>query len=53
LNLERTTVVAGLPIKTVRDAIREMNRHDVNDYGWTVDNLALLIHRKCGFERRM
>jgi hypothetical protein len=43
LNLERRTVVAGLPIKTVRDAIREMNRHDVNDYGWTVDNLAAYI----------
>jgi hypothetical protein len=40
LNLERTTVIAGLPIKTVRDAVREMNRHDVNDYGWTVDKLA-------------
>jgi hypothetical protein len=36
-------VIAGLPIKTVRDAIREMNRHDVNDYGWIVDNLAAYI----------
>jgi DNA-binding MarR family transcriptional regulator len=40
LNLNRTTVIAGLPIKTVRDAIREMNRHDVNEYGWTVEKLA-------------
>ncbi len=40
MKLDRTTVIAGLPIKTVRDAIREMNRHDVNDYGWTVDSLA-------------
>jgi hypothetical protein len=40
LNLDRTTVIAGLPIKTVRDAVREMNRHDGNDCGWTVDKLA-------------
>jgi hypothetical protein len=40
LNLDRATIIAGLPVKTVRDAIREMNRHDVNDYGWAVDNLA-------------
>src|SRR6266851_1839624 len=43
LNLDRTTVIAGLPIKTVRDAIREMNRHDVNEYGWTVEKLAAHI----------
>ena len=40
LNLDRTTVIAGLPIKTVRNAIREMNRHDVNDFGWNVEGLA-------------
>lgn len=40
MNLDRATIIAALPIKTVRDAIREMNRHDVNDYGWAVDNLA-------------
>jgi hypothetical protein len=40
LNLDRTTVIAGLPIKTVRDAIREMKRHDNNDYGWTVEKLG-------------
>lgn len=40
MKLDRTTVIAGLPVKTVRDAIREMNRHDGNDYGWTVNNLA-------------
>lgn len=44
LNLDRTTRIAGLPIKAVRDAVREMNRHDVNDYGWPVDHLA--IHMK-------
>lgn len=33
-------MIAGLPIKTVRDAVREMNRHDGNDCGWTVDGLA-------------
>jgi predicted transcriptional regulator len=33
-------MIAGLPIKTVRDAVREMNRHDVNNYGWTVEQLA-------------
>lgn len=32
--------VAGLPIKTVRDAIREMSRHDGNDYGWSVERLG-------------
>jgi hypothetical protein len=39
LNLDRNTVICGLPIKTVRDAIREMNRRDHNDYGWTVEEL--------------
>jgi hypothetical protein len=33
-------VIVGLPIKTVRDAVREMNRHDGDDCGWTVDGLA-------------
>jgi hypothetical protein len=41
MNLDRAAMIAGLPIKTVRDAIREMNRHDVNDCGWTSDNLAV------------
>ena len=40
MNLDRTTVIAGLPIKTIRDAIREMNRDDVNGHGWRVDKLA-------------
>src|SRR6266849_3266194 len=40
LNLDRTTVIAGLPIKTVRDAVRETKRHDGNDCGWTVEKLA-------------
>jgi hypothetical protein len=44
LNLDRTAVIAGLPIKIVRDAIREMNRHDVNDHGWTVDSLAAYLN---------
>jgi hypothetical protein len=40
LNVDRSRVIAGLPIKSVRDAIREMNRHDGNDDGWRVDMLA-------------
>jgi hypothetical protein len=40
LDLDRTTVVAGLKIKVIRDAIREMARHDMNDSGWTVTSLA-------------
>src|SRR5262245_52831587 len=40
LNLDPATVIAGLPIKTVRDAIREMNRHDLDGYGWSVNSLA-------------
>ncbi|ASW07308.1 nucleotidyltransferase domain-containing protein [Rhizobium sp. 11515TR] len=40
MNLDRTTQIAGLPIKIVRDAIREMNRHDSNDYGWSVERLG-------------
>lgn len=39
LNLDRTVEVVGLPIKAVRDAIREMNRHDSDNYGWTVEQL--------------
>jgi hypothetical protein len=40
VNLDRTTVIAGLPIKTARDAIREMHRNDINRYGWSVLDLA-------------
>lgn len=40
MDLDRTTVVAGLKIKVVRDAIREMARHDMNDSGWTLTSLA-------------
>ncbi|WKW51402.1 hypothetical protein [Rhodomicrobium lacus] len=40
MKLDRTTAIAGMPIKTVRDAIREMNRHDINDQGWSVETLA-------------
>jgi hypothetical protein len=40
LNLDRSVVIADLQIRVVRDAIREMNRHDVDDQGWTVDELA-------------
>jgi hypothetical protein len=40
LDLDRTTVIGGLRIKVVRDALREMARHDMNDSGWTVTSLA-------------
>jgi hypothetical protein len=40
LDLDRATVIAGLKIKVIRDAIREMARHDMNDSGWTVTSLA-------------
>jgi hypothetical protein len=40
LDLDRTTVIAGLKIKVIRDAIREMARHDMNDSGWTVTSLV-------------
>jgi predicted nucleotidyltransferase/aryl carrier-like protein len=40
LDLDRTTIIAGLKIKLVRDAVREMARHDMNDSGWTVASLA-------------
>jgi len=40
LDLDRTTIIAGLKIKMVRDAVREMARHDMNDSGWTVTSLA-------------
>jgi hypothetical protein len=33
-------MIAGLPIKIARDAIREMHRNDFNDYGWSVNDLA-------------
>jgi hypothetical protein len=42
MNLDRTTVIAGLPIKAVRDAIREMDRLD--NHGWALDDLA--VHMK-------
>ena len=40
MDLDRTTIIAGLKIKMVRDAVREMARHDMNDSGWTVTSLA-------------
>jgi len=40
LDLDRTIIIAGLKIKAIRDAIREMARHDMNDSGWTVTSLA-------------
>lgn len=40
MELDRTTVIAGLRVKVVRDAVREMARHDVNDSGWTISSLA-------------
>src|SRR5712692_8257439 len=40
LDLDPTTVIAGLKIKMIRDAVREMARHDVNDSGWTTTSLA-------------
>jgi len=40
LDLDRTTVIAGLKIKVIRDAIREMARYDMNDSGWTLTSLA-------------
>jgi predicted nucleotidyltransferase len=40
LDLDRTTTIAGLRIKAIRDAVREMARHDVNDSGWTIMSLA-------------
>lgn len=40
MNLDRATTIAGLKIKVVRDAVREMARHDVNESGWTVTFLA-------------
>jgi hypothetical protein len=40
LDLDRATVIAGLKIKVIRDAIREMARHDMNDSGWTLTSLA-------------
>jgi hypothetical protein len=40
LDLDRTTIIAGLKIKIVRDAVREMARHDMNDCGWPVTSLA-------------
>ena len=40
MDLDRTTVIAGLKIKVIRDAIREMARHDMNDSGWTLTSLA-------------
>ncbi|SDI98436.1 MULTISPECIES: hypothetical protein [Bradyrhizobium] len=40
MDLDRTTVIAGIKIKVIRDAIREMARHDMNDSGWTVTSLA-------------
>jgi hypothetical protein len=40
LDLDRTTVIAGLKIKVIRDAVREMARHDTSDSGWTMTSLA-------------
>lgn len=40
MDLDRAATIAGLKIKVVRDAVREMARHDMNDSGWTVTALA-------------
>src|ERR1700739_2222828 len=40
LDLDRTTMIAGLKIKVIRDAVREMARHDTSDSGWTMTSLA-------------
>ncbi|SDR01275.1 hypothetical protein SAMN05519103_00405 [Rhizobiales bacterium GAS113] len=40
MKLDRTTVIAGIKIKLIRDAIREMARHDMGDGGWTACSLA-------------
>jgi hypothetical protein len=36
LDLDRAATIAGLKIKVVRDAVREMARHDMNDSWWMV-----------------
>jgi hypothetical protein len=33
-------MIAGLKIKVIRDAVREMARHDTSDSGWTMTSLA-------------
>jgi hypothetical protein len=40
LDLDRAATIAGLKIKVVRDTVREMARHDMNDSGWTVTSFA-------------
>jgi hypothetical protein len=40
LDLDRTTIIAGLKIKVIRDAVRQMARLDTNDGGWTITSLA-------------
>jgi predicted nucleotidyltransferase len=40
LDLSQTGTIAGIKIKMVRDAIREMARHNTTDAGWTVNGLA-------------
>ena len=37
MDFDRTTTIAGLKIKAVRDAVREMARHDD---GWTIESMA-------------
>ena len=40
MDLNRTTIIAGLTIKLIRDAIREIARRDTSDSGWTITSLA-------------
>lgn len=43
MNLDRTVKLVGVPIKIVRDAIREMDRHGSNEHGWTVETLGAYL----------
>jgi len=43
LDLERTTIIAALKIKVIRDKVRQTLgtiRHDPNDSDWTITSLA-------------
>lgn len=40
MDLNQTSTIAGIKIKVVRDAIREMARHNTSDTGWPANGLA-------------
>ena len=40
MDLDRTTTIAGLKIKVIRDAVRQMARHDTSGSGWTITSLG-------------